>query len=89
MCVPYQLLKTHAEWEWTLLCLLYIGMVNITQWLFDSLLHKVTSPIAFPELVIFFEEQVGGALGIIVSPFFHLYELHVYMLEFLPVIFST
>ena len=77
LCVHHQQLENQFEWEWTLLCLSYIGMVNVTQWLLDSLIHKVTSPLAFPDLVEFFDGQVGEVLGVVIVPFFNLYELYV------------
>ena len=70
------------EVGWTLFCLLYMGMANATQWLWDSLIHDVHSPVAWPVLTTFFAGRVGAAIGMLLVPFTHLYELHTAILAY-------
>ena len=67
---------------WTLLCLLYIGIANVTQWLWDSLIHEAGSELAWPVLVMFFEGNVGQIIGMLLVPFVHLYGLHTAIMAF-------
>ena len=77
MCVHRQHLRNSAQRDWTLLCLLYMGIANATQWFWNSLLHDMTSYVAWPVLVTFFDGKVGEFAGSFLVPFDHLYELHV------------
>ena len=77
LCVHRQSMKNDSEREWTLLSLLYVGMLNITQWLWDSLIHVKSFPVVWPELVTFFDGKVGEVVGIFLAPFIHTFELHV------------
>ena len=82
LCVHRQDIETDFERDWTLRCLLYVGMANVTQWLYDTIIYERTSPVAWPELVMFFEGQVGNVAGVFLVPFFHLYTLHVAIFAF-------
>ena len=77
LCVHRQHLRNNAERDWALLCLLYMGIANATQWFWDSLVHDMTSSVAWPVLVTFFDGKVGEFTGSFLVPFNHLYELHV------------
>ena len=79
--VQRQLLSEN-EVGWTLFCLLCISMANATQWLWDSLIHDVHSPVAWPVLTTFFAGHVGAVIGMLLVPFTHLYELHTSILAY-------
>ena len=82
LCVHRQHIETDSERDWTLRCLLYMSMANVAQWLYDTIIYETTSPVAWPELVTFFEGQVGNVAGVSLVPFFHLYTLHVAIFAF-------
>ena len=75
--VQRQRLKNSSEREWTLLCLMYMGMANATQWMWDGFIHEMDPGVAWPDLLTFFEKDVGEVLGLFLAPVSHLYEFHV------------
>ena len=74
--VQHQQPRDYQEAKWTLLCLIAIGMTNATQWMWDSLIHEVGSPLAWPVLALFFDGKIGLVIGMLFVPFLHWYELH-------------
>ena len=77
LCVQSQQPANDREREWTLICLVYICTVNAFQWFWDSIVHEVSSPLAWPVFDTFFQGHVGKVIGILLVPCVHIYELHV------------
>ncbi|XP_041457350.1 uncharacterized protein LOC121409497 [Lytechinus variegatus] len=76
LCVQRLQPRDDREKKWTLLCLIVVGMTNVTQWMYDSLVHEVGSSVAWPSLSMFFDGKIGAVIGMLCVPFLHLYELH-------------
>ena len=73
--VQRQLVQSEQGIRWTIICLVYTGVLNAAQWLSDS-----TNIDLWVELRVFYDDTTGMIIGFLLEPIASLYGIHAAML---------